>query len=286
MFITEHIEIPVTSGYNVDESEDIDSWKLCHTMVSNCELLQYLSFLDFTKIAASNDWLSGRRSEIFAISQPGGHPRNWQGVLNPSLNLVRKFTEKLKRHNCPEEFKIKKIDGSTDVNKNVVTKSVTVTLQDKLFQAIDRVKRYPVICYFLADLPDVTNRQIFSEAQPVIWSIKGLSDIVAASYREDQFGVLQRNIPDIVGAIVHLHQVLDKVSRVTIPRKTGSYSILGGGSVDSFTTTDFQLRKALRLTLRSCLYTICNTFGDSIKNISVSTEVKNKLQSYLDFKEG
>lgn len=64
----------------------------------------------------------------------GGHPRNWLGIMNPSLNLVRKFTDRLRRHNCPEELPQEppKPIEATDVNKNEVTKPPPVPLKERL----------------------------------------------------------------------------------------------------------------------------------------------------------
>ena len=66
----------------------------------------------------------------------GGHPRNWLGIMNPSLNLIRKFTDRLRRHNCPEELPkapekpVEATSTATDINKNAVVKPPPVTLKN------------------------------------------------------------------------------------------------------------------------------------------------------------
>lgn len=64
----------------------------------------------------------------------GGHPRNWLGIMNPSLNLIRKFTERLRRHNCPEELpKVSPPNpAGTDINKNEVAKPQPTSLKTRI----------------------------------------------------------------------------------------------------------------------------------------------------------
>ncbi|CAL4122903.1 unnamed protein product [Meganyctiphanes norvegica] len=274
LFITQPLAIPVA----VEEDEGADSWCLSHTL-SCGGLLQLLSFQDLRHLATPGPFGAHRRQQVFAISNPGGHPRNWLGIMTPSLNLVRKFTDRLRSHNCPEDLPkppAPPASSSTDINKNEV-KAASVPLSEKLKTVLLGLKRYPVFCYFMTELPDATNRSIFAEAASVINSVYGLGDLIAASYTEDKYGVVQRNIPDILTAFIQLQQVVDKVGRGGPNRKIGNIEVA---------PSDQQLRKALRLALRSTLYTITTTFKDTIKEISVSAECQSKLRSYLEFKEG
>lgn len=274
LFITQALVIPVS----VEEDEGPDSWCLSHTL-SCGGLLQLLSFQDLRHLASPGPHGFQRRQQVFAISNPGGHPRAWVHIMTPSLNLIRKFTERLRRHNCPEDLPkppAPTTSSSTDINKNNL-KTTSVPLSEKLKKVFLGLKGYPVFCYFLTSLPDATNRNIFAEAAPVINSVYALGDLIAASFSEDKYGVVQRNIPDILTAFVQLQQVVDKVGRGGPNRKIGC----GAGA-----PSDQQLRKALRLALRSSLYTITTTFKETIKDISVSAECQSKLTSYLEFKEG
>ncbi|XP_064118569.1 nucleoporin NDC1-like [Macrobrachium nipponense] len=282
IFITEPIEIPLTSVEESNPETDTDSWRLSHALSSG-GLLQLLAFMDLKSLAALEPRNFVRRSQIYAISQPGGHPRNWLGIMNPSLNLIRKFTDRLKRHNCPEEIpKVpeKPVDPAvtaTDINKNAVVKPPTVSLKERLLKILDSLKRYPVFAYFLAELPDATNRSIFAEALPIIWAVQAFGDLVASSFTEDKYGVAQRNVPDILAAFLQLQKVVDGLSRGTISKRAGTSDSL---------PAEFKLRRALRSALRSALYTITTTFGPSILELKLSAEYQSKLQLYLDFKEG
>ncbi|XP_068248061.1 nucleoporin NDC1-like [Palaemon carinicauda] len=282
IFITEPIEIPLTSEEDINPETDLDSWRLSHAL-SSSGLLQLLAFMDLKTLAALEPRNFVRRSQIYAISQPGGHPRNWLGIMNPSLNLIRKFTDRLRRHNCPEEIPkvpVKPLDpsvASTDINKNAVVKAPTVTMKERLQKILDGLKKYPVFAYILAELPDATNRSIFADALPVIWAVQAFGDLVSSSFTEDKYGVAQRNIPDILAAFLQLQKVVDGLSRGTISKRAGTSDSL---------PAEFKLRRALRSALRSALYTVTTTFGPSILEMKMSAEYQSKLQLYLDFKEG
>ncbi|XP_076048358.1 nuclear division cycle 1 [Oratosquilla oratoria] len=268
IFVTEPIEFPVTS---LDGDDEGNCWILCQGLVAALPILQLHAFRDLHWLAASDP---ARRAQVFEISEPGGHPRNWQDLVNPTLNIVRKFTEKLRKHNCPEESSTTTAQSSTDVNKNEVAKVPTITtVKEKVKQVLHGLKQYPVFCFFLSNLPEATNRAIFAEAQPVLWAIQALGDLVAASYTEDKFGVVQRNTADIITAILELQQVVEKVGRVTIRRS------------EAQVPHDVQLRRALRLAIKSSLYSITNVFKLSVRDISLSADHQKKLSSYLEFKE-
>ncbi|KAK8388342.1 hypothetical protein O3P69_020373 [Scylla paramamosain] len=276
IFVAEPIEVPLINEEG-GPSSDEDSWQLCHAL-STSGLLQLLAFWDLKSLASSDPRNYHRRAQVFMISQPGGHPRNWLGIMNPSLNLIRKFTDRLRRHNCPEELPKADLKSTeTDVNKNEVAKAQTASFRTRINNVLSSLKRFQIFGYFLSELPDAVNRSIFVEALPVIWAVQALGDLAAASFTEDKFGVVQRNIPDILMAFTQLQKVLDNMGRVTITRRANT---AGNNQLE------LQLRKALRAALRSALYTVTTTFGPTVLEMQVSAECQNKLKSYLEFKEG
>lgn len=66
--------------------------------------------------------------QVILLFELGGHPRNWQSIVTPSLDLIHKFCEKLKQNNCLEEKPITQLRTSpsallqTDLNKIKQTK--------------------------------------------------------------------------------------------------------------------------------------------------------------------
>lgn len=65
------IQIPLATGEDINSTEsDGDSWRLCHAL-SSSGLLQLLAFWDLKLLASSDPRVFARRSQVFAISQPG-----------------------------------------------------------------------------------------------------------------------------------------------------------------------------------------------------------------------
>ena len=47
-------------------------------------LLRHLAFDDLVRLSADS---KERREDLFSLSQPGGHPRNWDGVSSAALKV-------------------------------------------------------------------------------------------------------------------------------------------------------------------------------------------------------
>ncbi|KAB7499340.1 Nucleoporin NDC1 [Armadillidium nasatum] len=165
----------------------------------------------------------------------------------------------------------------TDI-KNQQNQKFRFNFKEKITQMKDRIKQFPFVWYLLSDLPDAKNRQIFAESQAVIWAIEGLANIVAKSYTDDQFGVVQKNISDILSALVQTQLIVEKVGRGINFRRSpqGTEKI----------PNDLQLRKSLRLTLKSSLYIITSNYGESVREVQLSEEVRARIETYLTYQEG
>lgn len=144
-----------------------------------------------------------------------------------------------------------------------------------------RLKERPVIGFLFDETPEARRKAIFADCQLHIWAVEALSRLVAASYTEDTYGVVQKSLPDIFISLVSLLQALDKHSKLSLaltskpaiqarpPRPQGKDS----------------LRYQLRTTLVSSIYRITNIFHEHLRNIPMAVEHQKKLQSFLEFKE-
>ena len=50
-------------------------------------LQRHLAFDDLVRLSADS---KERREDLFSLSQPGGHPRNWDGVSSAALKVTYK----------------------------------------------------------------------------------------------------------------------------------------------------------------------------------------------------
>jgi len=123
--------------------------------------------------------------------------------------------------------------------------------------------------------PDVAVRAVYAGAMPVIWAIKGMSHLIVNSISEDRFGVVQKDLANILVELLSLLQTLERHKGLTATARK-----------NRFETRDLQLKQDLRVTLKSSLYRITVTFGESLNSLDLPNEHKARLANYQSFKEG
>ncbi|NXB02818.1 NDC1 protein, partial [Cnemophilus loriae] len=153
-------------------------------------------------------------------------------------------------------------------------------LQNKQEQIKNFLSKRALIMYFFSKHPEASIQAIFSDAQMHIWALEGLSHLVAASFTEDQFGVVQTTLPAILNTLLTLQEVVDR--HFKLPHVSSKPPRISGSLVDTSYKT---LRFALRASLKTALYRITTVFGEHLNAVQVSTEHKKRLQQFLEYKE-
>lgn len=317
--LTEHLVFLVTPVYRNSDCLTLHK----SLAMTDIPIIQYLGFLDL-KILAEKD--RRRREELFTLSHPGGHPYNWNAVVEESLKLIRKFAEDMNKANtetqpAPEskEYTVTKdyfsskssavvstgnhstsisamrnmslrVQNMSDIylyqsSPNIVQfQSLPVSMSQesiirtvKLYatQALDALCRKPGISFIFGELPDAKVRYHLAQCQPVIWAVQGLSHMAAASFKEDSYGVVQKDLPAIITSLFQLKQALDKLQKI------GNYK-----RSQKPEHHDIKMKAALRSAVKRSLYCICITFGDYVKELPLTKEVLQQLQDFLIFREG
>lgn len=152
-------------------------------------------------------------------------------------------------------------------------------LQNKQEQIKNFLSKRVLIMYFFSKHPEASIQAVFSDAQMHIWALGGLSHLVAASFTEDQFGVVQTTLPDILNTLLTLQEVVDRYFK--LPHVSSKPPRISGSLDTSYKT----LRFALRASLKTALYRITTVFGEHLNAVQVSTEHKKRLQQFLEYKE-
>uniref|UniRef100_A0A8C3GEW6 Nucleoporin NDC1 n=1 Tax=Cairina moschata TaxID=8855 RepID=A0A8C3GEW6_CAIMO len=153
-------------------------------------------------------------------------------------------------------------------------------LQNKQEQIKNFLSRRALIMYFFSKHPEASIQAVFSDAQMHIWALEGLSHLVAASFTEDQFGVVQTTLPAILNTLLTLQEVVDR--HFKLPHVSSKPPRISGSLVDTSYKT---LRFALRASLKTALYRITTVFGEHLNAVQVSPEHKKRLQQFLEYKE-
>ncbi|XP_051027202.1 nucleoporin NDC1 isoform X2 [Acomys russatus] len=152
--------------------------------------------------------------------------------------------------------------------------------QSKLEQIKNFLSKRVLIMYFFSKHPEASIQAVFSDAQMHIWALEGLSHLVAASFTEDRFGVVQTTLPAILRTLLTLQEAVDKYFK--LPHASSKPPRTSGSLVDTSYKT---LRFAFRASLKTAIYRIATTFGDHLNAVQASAEHQKRLQQFLEFKE-
>nr|XP_048309243.1 nucleoporin NDC1 isoform X1 [Myodes glareolus] len=133
-------------------------------------------------------------------------------------------------------------------------------IQNKREQIKNFLSKRVLIMYFFSKHPEASIQAVFSDAQMHIWALEGLSHLVAASFTEDRFGVVQTTLPAILNTLLTLQEAVDKYFK--LPHASSKPPRISGSLVDSSYKT---LRFAFRASLKTAIYRIATTFGEHLK---------------------
>ncbi|XP_025790929.1 nucleoporin NDC1 isoform X2 [Puma concolor] len=153
-------------------------------------------------------------------------------------------------------------------------------IQNKREQVKNFLSKRVLIMYFFSKHPEASIQAVFSDAQMHIWALEGLSHLVAASFTEDRFGVVQTTLPAILNTLLTLQEAVDKYFK--LPHASSKPPRISGSLVDTSYKT---LRFAFRASLKTAIYRITTTFGEHLNAVQASAEHQKRLQQFLEFKE-
>uniref|UniRef100_A0A9L0SJA4 Nucleoporin NDC1 n=1 Tax=Equus caballus TaxID=9796 RepID=A0A9L0SJA4_HORSE len=153
-------------------------------------------------------------------------------------------------------------------------------IQNKREQIKNFLSKRVLIMYFFSKHPEASIQAVFSDAQMHIWALEGLSHLVAASFTEDRFGVVQTTLPAILSTLLTLQEAVDKYFK--LPHASSKPPRISGSLVDTSYKT---LRFAFRASLKTAIYRITTTFGEHLNAVQASAEHQKRLQQFLEFKE-
>uniref|UniRef100_A0A8B9KQX9 Nucleoporin NDC1 n=1 Tax=Astyanax mexicanus TaxID=7994 RepID=A0A8B9KQX9_ASTMX len=155
------------------------------------------------------------------------------------------------------------------------TSALTCCAQVKGFMA----KRVLVV-YLFNKLPEASSQALFADSQAHIWALEGLSHLVAASFSEDKYGVVQTTLPSILGCMLSLQEAVDR--HFKLPHASSKPVKTSCSMGDSTYKT---LRFALRAALKTSIYRITSTFGEHLNAVCISAEHQKRLQQFMEYRE-
>ncbi|XP_029561947.1 nucleoporin NDC1 isoform X3 [Salmo trutta] len=153
-------------------------------------------------------------------------------------------------------------------------------LQNRKDQVKHFLAKRVLIMYLFNKLPEASSQSLFADSQLHIWALQGLSHLVAASFSEDQYGIVQTTLPTILSTMLVLQEAVDRHFKLPHTSSKPGHCSCGMGD-DSYKT----LRFALRSSLKTAVYRITTTFGGHLHAVQMSAEHRKRLQHFLEYKE-
>ena len=295
-------------------------------------LLKHIAFQDFADLTSAQSKL--RRSDFFILSQPGGHPHNWNEVKKICLDTISEFSKDLEFASKPsvkadpnkqsDAVKNSKtsltVDGTptmprfrrlggpqipldnkmtsgiqdlTQFKSAAITRNVgsnpnptehNTTILGKVEKYLTKPEKIAGALSSASSLLSVSNsgssgdgavRSVYAKSQIVIWAVEGMSNLVSASFEEDRYGVVQKDLPQVIEALLLLQQTVEK-------HRKGATAT---ARKNRFETRDLQLKQELRVALKSSLFRICVVFGEYLDSLAIAPELRNRLNNYQTFSE-
>uniref|UniRef100_A0A8C8ZZI7 Nucleoporin NDC1 n=1 Tax=Prolemur simus TaxID=1328070 RepID=A0A8C8ZZI7_PROSS len=217
-----------------------------------------------------------RMAGIFDVNTCYGSPQNPQLIRRGPRLWTSASDQQMSEFSNPSPSTSISAEGKTVRQPSVIYSWI----QNKREQIKNFLSKRVLIMYFFSKHPEASIQAVFSDAQMHIWALEGLSHLVAASFTEDRFGVVQTTLPAILNTLLTLQEAVDKYFK--LPHASSKPPRISGSLVDTSYKT---LRFAFRASLKTAIYRITTTFGEHLNAVQASAEHQKRLQQFLEFKE-
>lgn len=263
--------------------------------LSNVHVVQCLAAHFLYKQAKRKD--SPMRMEVFQLTEPGNRPANWRALCDQCINIVDSFSEDLvdsmrqisvvKNSNEPvllaEKVLLRQynqLHGIRSVMSPPRADPPTQSWQSQpirhmpnwcertslqLKESMQRLlRRIPGIVYLFTEPEGAKTGFLLEHALPVVWVSQAMAQICVASIKEDRYGVVQDDLPNIIKSLHRLNNELDKLNN----------------SIPSLRSTNPNFNY-LRCAVRRSLYNICISFYDYLGELIPAGEELRQLQMFV-----
>ncbi|XP_012537633.1 nucleoporin NDC1 [Monomorium pharaonis] len=264
-------------------------------------IMQHLGYLDLVILAQKE---KTRRGMLFTLSQPGGHPYNWNCVVQKCTNLLKKFSSDLNTISIKSQeqpfcystltarvppvqqskyiYHMRKLVpdvapvlvAETDVREEAPYSGPFIQkfIKQKKEAFVAYLFSKPLINYIFAEQDDNKIRHALHNGQLVIWAAEAISSLAVFSLSEDSYGIVQKDVPNIINTVLSVKQALDKLPKSPVlARKMQADEKLILGS--------------LRSAIKRSLYRIVTNFELYINDLSLEASIIEQLQGFLNYKE-
>ena len=260
--------------------------QLVTSLSSSTPLFNLLTLQSLARQTATN---SSTRCTLFSLSQPGGHPHNWKAVskvCHESVNFLCTSITSIVSPKAPTPSSPPKLIPVAQISSPNMRRLAPVSgtkleditvppsispaklLSNNIASFMTSLKKQPLLALFFKVKDDADIRAVFCKSQATIWSVDILSHLVANSIVEDKFGVVQKDLPEILTSLLTLDCLL------LAPRKSG-------GVLEE----DMKLKSELKGAVKAAIQRIAISFGEHIRAIPLKSEIRAKMVNYQQMLE-
>jgi nucleoporin NDC1 len=265
IFMTERYKFTVVEGVEEPTTMSLD----VAVTVKEVPIVLHLAFLDLALLSESQ---MPRRQRVFTLSQPGGHPHHWNVLKRECFGIIEQLSE-----------------GFDSALRGPLTKPLNAHLKtpyptkvsfgqwllEGAVNKLSGLKKFPLVAYLIGEVCDMQVRQLLSSTLPAQWAVESLAFLAAHSISEDQYGVMQNDLPQIIISLLKLKHSLDRLSKhPTLFKKSPKRDL-----------QSLRIRNTLRSTVKRSLYRIAITFSPFITDMQLPREVEKQMLAYVAFKE-
>lgn len=143
--------------------------------------------------------------------------------------------------------------------------------REKLNRFLETLKSFRAIKYLFGELPEVQIQHCLRNGQLIVWTTQGLTNIAVASFTEDPYGIVQKDLPVLITSLIELKQSIEKLNKVPM------FSRKGPG----FDYFSFKMKNSVNTAVKRSLCNICLTFGSYLQDIPLKRDIALQLQCYL-----
>lgn len=159
------------------------------------------------------------------------------------------------------------------------TQAVSV-MQRKIEGVKATIFNIPIIRFLFGEneLAQLHTMLTISKGDEIGWIVQGLSSIAVHSLREDRYGVVQINLPEIISTLLKLRETINKLPT----------SVFNSSAISPYLRS-FQTKPTgaiiLRNAVKRSLYNLCITFNEYLPELVTNPSDLRILQNYVDFLE-
>lgn len=128
----------------------------------------------------------------------------------------------------------------------------------------EKLKRKPFFIHFLSEFPEAASQETYADCRLQVWAVLSLSQLAAASYTEDSYGVVQRTLPRILSTLIDLAQVMDRHVKAPLSSSASTRNVRVAMETNG--------KYAVKTAVQTGLHRLATTFSKERRSLQLSTD--------------